>query len=153
MVILERQLWLLPRPCAGIQAASGGHRQPAAACGQAPVVTTALRHAAAAWSTLLVTLPVQFDESSAAEVKADLLAAAERRPHVLIADMSRTLRCDWAGAEALAGTFGRAAAGGTELRLVLADESVRRVISLNGLDQLIAVYGDVAAARATPPGG
>lgn len=49
---------------------------------------------------LLVSLPAQVDESNASEVRAALLAAAERRPRVLIADMSATQWCDAATAEA-----------------------------------------------------
>ncbi len=80
------------------------------------------------------------------------MAAAELRPVVLIADLSRTRWCDWAGAGALASAFGRAAGAGIQLRLVLTDDSVRRVLSLNGLDGLMPVYPDVAAACAAPLG-
>lgn len=108
---------------------------------------TVLRHRPA---TLLITLPAQVDESNAAEIRANLMAAAERRPYVLIADMSATRWCDWAGAGALASTFSRAATGGTELRLVLTDESVRRVIAINGLTQVLPIFDDVTSASATP---
>jgi anti-anti-sigma factor len=103
--------------------------------------------------TLVISLPTHVDESNAAQVRATLTAAAERRPRVLIADMSGTRWCDWAGAGALASTFCRAATAGTELRLVLTDDSVRRVMSVNGLDQLLPIFGDVTAAAATPHGG
>lgn len=101
---------------------------------------------------VLVTLPARLDESNAAEVGAGLAAAAEGHPHVLIADMSRTRSCDWAGARALAGAFQQATTGGTELRLVTVSETVRRVISLNGLDRLLPIFDDVMTASATPPG-
>lgn len=95
---------------------------------------------------VLVTLPAQLDETNAAEISAGLIAAAEGHPHVLVADMSRTRFCDWAGARALARAFSQATTGGTELRLVTASEAVRRVISLNGLDRVIPIYEDVTAA-------
>jgi anti-anti-sigma factor len=79
-----------------------------------------------------------------------LTAAAQGRPEVLIADMSRTRSCDWAGARALASAFSQATTGGTELRLVTASEPVRRVISLNGLDRLLLIFEDVASASAGP---
>jgi anti-anti-sigma regulatory factor len=44
-------------------------------------------------------------------------------------------------------------AGGTELRLVLTDESVRRVISVNGLDQVMPIFEDVTSASVPPPVG
>jgi len=95
---------------------------------------------------VFVTLPAQLDETNAAEISAGLIAAAEGHPHVLVADMSRTRFCDWAGARALASAFSLATTGGTELRLVTASEAVRRVISLNGLDRVIPIYEDVTAA-------
>jgi anti-anti-sigma factor len=101
---------------------------------------------------VLVTLPAQLDESNAAETGAVLAAAAERQPEVLIADMSRTRSCDWAGARALASAFSQATTGGTELRLVTACEAVRRVISLNGLDRFLPIFEDVLTASLTPPG-
>ena len=100
----------------------------------------------------LVTLPAQLDESNAAEVSASLMAAAEGHPEVLIADMSTTRSCDWAGARALADAFSQATMGGTELRLVTASEAVRRVISLNGLDRLLPIFEDVMAASVAPLG-
>jgi anti-anti-sigma factor len=104
------------------------------------------------WPILVVALPAQLDETNAAEVRAELVAAVASRPHVLIADMTQTRWCDWAGAGALASAFGRSTAAGTQLRLVLTDETVRRVLSLNGLDSVIPVYADVALASAAPSG-
>jgi anti-anti-sigma factor len=102
---------------------------------------------------VLVRIPVQLDEANAGPVRAGLLAEADRHPQVLIADMSGTRSCDWAGAAALASTFSQAMAGGTELRLVLTDESVRRVISVNGLDQVMPIFEDVTSASVPPPVG
>ena len=102
---------------------------------------------------VLVTLPARLDESNAAEISAGLAAAAEGHPQVLIADMSRTRSCDWAGARALASAFSQATTGGTELRLVTTSEAVRRVIRLNGLDRLMPIFEDVTAASSRPPGG
>jgi anti-anti-sigma factor len=102
---------------------------------------------------VLVTLPAQVDESNAAEISAGLAAAAEGHPEVLIADMSRTRSCDWAGARTLATAFTRATTGGTELRLVTTSTAVRRVISLNGLDRLMPIFEDVASASVLPTAG
>jgi anti-anti-sigma factor len=102
---------------------------------------------------VLVTLPARLDESNAAEISAGLAAAAEGHPQVLIADMSRTRSCDWAGARALASVFSQATTGGTELRLVMASDAVRRVISLNGLDRLMPIFEDVTSASVVPAAG
>jgi anti-anti-sigma factor len=99
---------------------------------------------------VLVTLPASLDESNAAEISAGLAAAAQDHPRVLIADMSRTRSCDWAGARALATAFSRATTSGTELRLVTASKAVRRVISLNGLDRLMPIFEDVTSASVVP---
>ena len=102
---------------------------------------------------VLVTLPAQLDESNAAEISAGLVAAAEGHPQVLIADMSRTRFCDWAGARALASAFSHATTRGTELRLVTASDAVRRVINLNGLDRLMRIFDDVRSASSVPAAG
>jgi len=101
---------------------------------------------------VLVTLPARMDQSNAAEISACLAAAAQGHPDVLIADMSRTTSCDWAGARALAGAFSQATAVGTELRLVTASQAVRRVLTLNGLDRLLPMFEDVTSASAVAVG-
>lgn len=100
---------------------------------------------------VLVRLPASLDESNATQISAGLIAAARHHPNVLIADMSSTKSCDWAGAAALARAFSQATRRGTELRLVVTSESVRRVLSLNGLDYLLPVFDDVMSASLTPP--
>ncbi|MBO0824283.1 MAG: STAS domain-containing protein [Actinobacteria bacterium] len=101
---------------------------------------------------VLVRLPARLDESNASQISADLIAAARHHPNVLIADMSSTKSCDWAGAAALARAFSQATRRGTELRLVVTSESVRRVLSLNGLDSLLPIFENVEAASTTSPG-
>jgi anti-sigma B factor antagonist len=101
---------------------------------------------------VLVTLPAQLDESNAAEISAGLIAAAEGHPHVVVADMSRTRSCDWAGARALSSALSQATTSGTELRLVTASDAVRRVISLNGLDRVPPIFDDVTSASVGPVG-
>jgi anti-anti-sigma factor len=101
-------------------------------------------------SVKVVALPAQLDETNAALTKAELMAAAASYPDVVVADMSQTTCCDWAGAGALVSAFGFAAANGTQLRIVLTDETVRRVLSLNGLDRIIPMYADVTLASGAP---
>jgi anti-anti-sigma factor len=152
MSVRQRKRPASPRPV-GRHAGARGRVRWAGRRSVPDVAAPWSRLAGAPWPTLVVRLPAQLDESNAAVVKASLLAAAARRPHVLIADMSGTRWCDWAGAGALATAFSGAVAGGTELRLVATDESVRRVISLNGLDRMMAICGDVTAASLAPPAG
>jgi PAS domain S-box-containing protein len=56
--------------------------------------------------------------------------------------------CDHAGADAVARAYQRAAASGTQLRLVVTAPIVRRVLSINGLDRLIPIYPSLQAAIA-----
>ncbi len=78
-----------------------------------------------------------------------MLAAVGRARRALIADMSGTAWCDWAGTGVIASVFARAAAAGIELRLVVRDESMRRVLSLNGIDRIMPIYRDMTTAAYT----
>ena len=96
----------------------------------------------------IVTLPEQIDLSDADQIREQLLSVINRGAAALIADMTATLSCDHAGAEAVGGAYQRALANGTQLRLVVTAHIVRRVLSLNGLDRLIPIYPSLEAAIA-----
>jgi anti-anti-sigma factor len=98
-------------------------------------------------------LPGQLDGSNAEQVRELLLSVIGRGAGTLIADLSASVSCDHAAAEALAEACQRAVAGRTELRLVVTSESVRRVLSRNGIDRLVPVYPSLEAAMtARAPG-
>ena len=94
----------------------------------------------------VVTLPQDIDSSNADQIREQLLWIINRGAAVLIADLTGTVSCDYSGADALARGHHRAMANGTELRLVVTADVVRRVLNLNGLDRLVAVYPDLDAA-------
>ena len=96
----------------------------------------------------VVRLPEQIDVSNAGEIREELLSVINRGATILIADMTATASCDQAGADAVVRAYQRAAASGTQLRLVVAAPIVRRVLSVNGLDRLIPVYPSLEAATA-----
>jgi len=98
-----------------------------------------------------VTLPQHIDSSNAGQIREQLLWIINRGAVVLIADLTGTASCDYSGADALARAHHRAVANGTELRLVVTADAVRRVLSVNGLDRLVAVYPDLDAALAAGP--
>ena len=100
----------------------------------------------------VVTLPQDIDTSNADQIREQLLWIVNRGAAVLIADLTGTVSCDYSGADALARAHHRAMANGTELRLVVTADVVRRVLSLNGLDRLVAVYPDLDAAVAAGAG-
>jgi anti-anti-sigma factor len=96
----------------------------------------------------VVTLPEHIDASNADQIREQLLWIINRGAAVLIADLTGTISCDYSGADALARTQHRATANGTELRLVVIADVVRRVLSLKGFDRLVAVYPDLDGAIA-----
>ena len=96
----------------------------------------------------VVTLPWDIDSSNAGQIGEQLLRVINRGAAVLVADMSGTASCDYSGADALARAYGRAVANGTQLRLVVTAHAVRRLLALNGLDRLTAVYPDLDGALA-----
>jgi len=96
----------------------------------------------------MVTLPQHIDGSNADQIREQLLWIINRGGAVLIVDLAGTLSCDYSGAEALARDHRRAIANGTELRLVVFADAVRRVLRLSGLDRPVAVYPDLDGALA-----
>jgi anti-sigma B factor antagonist len=100
----------------------------------------------------VVTLPEHIDSSNADQVREQLLWLINRGATVLIADLTGTVSCEYSGADALARAYQRGAANGTQLRLVVIADVVRRVLSLSGLDRLVAVYPALDAAVAAGAG-
>ena len=95
-----------------------------------------------------VTLPGHIDVSNAGPIREQLLTVINLGAADLIADMSSTISCDHAGAEAIARAYQRAAANGTQLRLAVTADVVRRVLGVNGIDRLISIYPTLQAALA-----
>jgi anti-sigma B factor antagonist len=100
----------------------------------------------------VVTLPEHIGVSNAGQVREELLSVINRGATTLIADMTATISCDYAGAEAVARARQRAEASGTELRLVVTAQVVARVLRLVGLDRTVSVYPylDAAVAASLP---
>ena len=95
-----------------------------------------------------MTLPEYIDRSDADRVREQLLLVINRGAVALIADLAATVSCDYSGADALARAHQRAVASGTELRIVVTADVVRRVLSLTGLDRLVSIYPTLEAALA-----
>ncbi len=96
----------------------------------------------------IAALPEHVDLSTASPIREQLLALINRGAKMLIADMTATISCDHAGADILARVHQRAAASGTELRLVVTAPVVRRVLSIRHIDRLISIYPVLEAALA-----
>jgi len=96
----------------------------------------------------VVTLPEHIDAANTGQIREELLILINRGAVVLIVDMTATASCDYAGAEALVRAYRRAVANGTQLRLVVPAEIVRRVLGGSGIDRLVSVYPSREAAIA-----
>jgi len=102
----------------------------------------------------IVTFPGQVDVSNVGQLRDRLLSVINRGAGVLIADMTGTVSIDHAAVDAIARTCQRAAANGTQLRLVVAATVVRRILTIEGLDRLVSIYPMLEAAIAERgPGG
>lgn len=99
----------------------------------------------------VVALPEHIGISNAGRVREELLSVINRGAQVLIADMTTTISCDHAGADAMIRAWQRAVGSGTELRLVVTSKIVSRVLHLRGLDRLVSVYPFLEAAMAARP--
>ena len=106
-----------------------------------------------AWAgrQVVVTLPEHIAIANAGQIREELLSVINRGAQVLIADMTATISCDHAGADAVVRAWQRAAGAGTELRLVVTAKIVSRVLDLRGLDRMVSVYPSLEAALAARP--
>jgi len=84
---------------------------------------------------VVVTLPGHIGASNAGQVRDALLSVINLGATTLIADMTATVSCDHAGADAVVRAWQRTVSSGTELRLVVTAGSVSRVLGLRGLDR------------------
>jgi len=96
----------------------------------------------------VITLPEHIDVSNAGPIREELLSVINRGAQALIADLTATISCDHAGADALARAYQRALISGAELRLVVTAQIVRRVLALSGMDRLVSIYPSLEAATA-----
>ena len=127
-------------------------REPSSACAHAPAGAAAVLEdiypVRWAGKQAVVTLPEDIDLSNVGQIREQLLTVINRGAAVLIADMTATISCDYAGAEALIRAYRRAVMSGTDLRLAVTAQIVRRVLSCNGLDRLVSIYPSLEAAQA-----
>ncbi len=96
----------------------------------------------------LVALPEDIDVSNAGQIREELLSVINRGAEALIVDMTATISCDQAGADAVARAYQRAVASRTELRLVVTSGIVLRMLGMTGVGRLVPVYHSVEAALA-----
>ena len=96
----------------------------------------------------LVALPEDLDASNAGQIREVLLSVINRGADALIVDMTATISCDRAGADAVARAYQRAVVSRTELRLVVTSRIVQRMLGMTGVGRLVPVYPSAEAALA-----
>lgn len=98
-------------------------------------------------------LPEHIGVSNAGQVHDELLSVINRGATSLVADLTATISCDYAGAGAVARAYRRPVSSGTELLLAVTAPVVLRALSLSGLNRLVSVYPSLQAAAlaARPP--
>lgn len=98
------------------------------------------------WRRTVITLPDHIDVSTASQIGEERLSVVNRGATALIADMTATVSCDHAGANAVVRAYQRAPVAGTQLRLVVTAQVVQRTPTLHGLDGLVPVYPSLKTA-------
>ena len=94
----------------------------------------------------VIALPAEIDMANADQVGQELGSAFTPGVRTVIADMTATRFCDSSGINMLVRVHQQAAANGTELRLVVASPAVLRILTLLGLDDLLAIYPSLSQA-------
>ena len=96
----------------------------------------------------VVALPEHIDVSNTGLIREELLSVINQGAEALIVDMTATISCDRAGADAVARAYQRAVVSRTELRLVVTSGVVLRMLGMTGVGRLVPVYPSVEAALA-----
>jgi anti-sigma B factor antagonist len=100
-----------------------------------------------AGKTVVVDFPAEIDVHNAGRIRALLMSLVEESgAQVVVVDMAATTFCDSAGVTALATAHRKATARGAEVKVVAATAPVLRIFELTGLDQVLSVFGSMAAA-------
>jgi anti-sigma B factor antagonist len=100
---------------------------------------------------VIVPLPAEIDMANAEDVGKQLCAAFAPAVTVVIADLGSTVFCGTSGARQLVLAHTRAVASNRELRVVITSARVLRVLAILGVDRVLEIYPDLAAALAAGP--
>lgn len=95
----------------------------------------------------VVELPEEVDLSNAPGLGDDLVAVLDSGVPGVIVDMTATHFCDSTGINAVVRAYNRARVLGSWVRIVAPHPHVRKVFAITGIDQLVAVYPSMTAAR------
>lgn len=102
---------------------------------------------AARVTPVVVVLPAEIDVTNSEQVYEQLAAVLAPGVDTVIADMTSTAFCDSSGVHAIIHAYESAAARGASLRLAVSPStSVRRVLQLIGVGQLMPVFPSLQEA-------
>jgi anti-sigma B factor antagonist len=113
-----------------------------------PLEVTAMPDTATMGPLAVVTFPAEIDMATAGALGEQVAAALAPGVQAVIADMAATTFCDSAGITMLIRAKKQATARGAELRLLLPDPNVLRVLKIQGVDAVLPIYHSLDEALA-----
>lgn len=112
------------------------------------------RMAVRAGTWMLAVMPGDIDAASAPGLGGELkLLLSRQHGTVLVVDMTHTRFCDCAGVRMLLLAHQQATRQDCELRIVTRSPSVRKVLQLTGVEQVLPVFSAMDQALAGAPAG
>ena len=100
---------------------------------------------------VIVGLPAEIDMDNAEDVGEQLRSAFTPGVTVVIADLASTVFCDSAGARQFVLAHQFADARTAQVRFVIPDRNMLRVLTVTGLDRLLSIYPSLDAAVSAGP--
>jgi anti-anti-sigma factor len=113
----------------------------------APLVTD-LEHVT---GPVVLRLPAEIDMTNAERVGEELCSAFSRGASLVIADLTSTVFCDCAGARQFVLAHNYAEAHDAQIRFLIPDRNMLRVLTLTDLGQLLSIYPSLDAAASAGP--
>lgn len=95
---------------------------------------------------VIVRLPAEIDLANAEDVGEQLRSAFTRGAAVVIADLTSTVFCDSSGARQLVLSHNYADFHDAQMRFVIPDRNMLRILTVTGIDQLLSIYPSLDAA-------
>ena len=96
----------------------------------------------------VVSTPAQVDLTNAGDLREAMRACMDAGYATLVVDMSETTFCDSAGMKQIVQANRRAVAAGGEVRLVVSDAAVLRILAIIGVDRIMPIFTDLDEAVA-----
>lgn len=100
---------------------------------------------------VVVRLPVEIDITNAEEVGEQLCSAFAHGAAVVIADLTLTVFCDSSAVRQFVLAHNYAGDHDAQMRFVMSDSNLLRIVTLTGIDQLLSIYPNLDAAMSAGP--